>query len=263
MKKNLLIKTLFIIFISITTSAQGKWYANTSLQMVGSKLQDGSKHNSFFLYNGLRYQSQALSISLSVPIVFGNSNNFSPFGISFLPIKKENNHMGGGGNMGSVTVGLGDTYLNGSLSFIKETSLFPNFSFDGYIKIPTASTLLGIGTGKFDSQIALGIRKFINSFSFFGQFGYLFIGDTAGAETIDPFTISLGIGYTFGFGEHSVLLAYDSYTTIVQGVASPQQLALGYNYMINRKLFFTSILSAGLNSSTSDYTISGGLNFEL
>ncbi len=100
-------------------------------------------------------------------------------------------------------------------------------------------------------------------FSFFGQFGYLFLGDAAGAETIDPYTISLGIGYAFGSGEHSVLLAYDSYTTIVQGVASPQQLALGYNYMIQKGLFFTTIVSKGLNNSTSDYTISGGLNFEL
>ena len=131
------------------------------------------------------------------------------------------------------------------------------------MKFPTATPRLGIGTGEFDSQIALGVRKFIDRFSFFGQFGYLFLGDVEGAETIDPYTISLGIGYAFGYGEHSILLAYDSYNTIVQVSSSPQQLALGYNYMINYGLYFTAIVSTGLNSSSSDYTVSGGLNFEL
>jgi len=265
MKEINLIKLFFIgiTFISITSSAQSKWYANTSLQIVGSEFQDGSKHNSFFLYNGLRYQTQALSLSLSIPIVFGSGNTFTQLGNSYIPNNGDDDHMGGSGGMSSVSIGLGDTYLNGSLSFYKETDFFPNLSFDGYIKIPTATSFLGIGTGKFDSQIALGIRKFINNFSFFGQFGYLFLGDEEGAETIDPYTISAGIGYAFGYGEHSILLAYDSYTTIVQGAASPKQVALGYNYMIRKGLFFTSIISVGLNSATSDYTISGGLNFEL
>lgn len=268
MKINNLIKLLFIsiTFVSITASAQSKWYANTSLQMVGSDFQDGTSHNSFFLYGGLRYQTQGYFLSLSIPVIFGSGNTFTQLGNSYIPNDGENNnddHMGGANGMNSISVGFGDLYLNGSYSIIKETKSFPNFSIDGYVKFPTATPSLGIGTGEFDSQIALGVRKFINRFSFFGQFGYLFLGDVEGAETIDPYTISLGVGYAFGYGEHSILLAYDSYTTIIQGTASPQQLALGYNYMIHKGLFFTTILSAGLNSSTSDYTISGGLNFEL
>lgn len=262
-KKSIYIYLVVALFISITISAQSKWYANSALQMVGSEFQDGSKHNSFFLYNGLRYQTQDYYLSLSIPIVFGSDNTFTQLGNSYIPNDGDDDHMGGSGSMSSVNIGLGDLYLNGSVSFVRESNSFPNLSIDGYVKFPTTSPNLGIGTGEFDSQIALGIRKFINSFSFFGQFGYLFLGDAAGAETIDPYTISLGIGYAFGYGEHSVLLAYDSYTTILQGVASPQQLALGYNYMIRRGLFFTSIVSSGLNSSTSDYTISGGLNLEL
>ncbi len=263
MKRLSLVLFFCVTFVFTTTNAQSKWYANTSLQMVGSKFQDGNKHNSFFLYNGLRYQTQAFSLNLSVPIVFGSDNTFTQLGNSYIPNNGDDDHMGGSGSMGSINIGLGDLYLNGSFSFIEETNVFPNLSVDGYVKFPTATPNLGIGTGKFDSQIALGIRKFVNSFSFFGQFGYLFIGDVVGTETIDPFTISLGVGYAFGYGEHSILLAYDSYTTIVQGVASPQQIALGYNYLINKDLFFTAIISTGLNSSTSDYTISGGLNFKL
>jgi len=267
-KTNSLIKLLFIgiTLIHVTASGQGKWYANTSLQMVGSDFYDGISHNSVYLYSGLRYQTQAHSLSLSIPVVFGSGNTFTQLGNSYIPNNETNNdgdHMSGTNGMSAVSVGLGDLYLNGSYSAITETKSIPNFSVDGYVKFPTATPSLNIGTGEFDSQIALGVRKFVNRFSFFGQFGYLFLGDVEGAETIDPFTISLGVGYAFGFGEHSILLAYDSYTTIVQGTASPQQIALGYNYMINYGLYFTAIVSRGLNSSTSDYTVSGGLNFEL
>ncbi len=268
MKKNNLIKLIFIAIttISISTSAQSKWYANTSLQMVGSDFQDGTSHNSVFLYSGLRYYTQEYFLSMSIPIVFGSGNTFTQLGNSYIPNNGMNNgddHMGGSDGMSSISVGIGDLYLNGSYSVIKETKTLPNFSVDGYVKFPTATPSLGIGTGEFDSQIALGVRKFIDQFSFFGQFGYLFLGDVEGAKTIDPYTISLGVGYAFGYGKHSILLAYDSYTTIVQGSASPQQVALGYNYMINYGLYFTAIVSKGLNSSTSNYTVSGGLNFEL
>lgn len=265
------IQHIILLFVSIgllseISLAQSKWYANTSLQIVGSDFQDGASHNSFFLYGGLRYQTQGSSLSLSIPLIFGSGNTFTQLGNSYIPNdggNESSDHMGGTDGMSSVNIGLGDLYLNGSFRVIKETKVIPNFSIDGYVKFPTAIPSLGIGTGKFDSQIALGIRKFVDSFSFFGQLGYLFLGDTESAETIDPYTISFGIGYAFGYGQHSILLAYDSYTTILQGVASPQQLALGYNYMIRKGLFFTTILSVGLNSSTSDYTVSGGLNFEI
>ena len=262
---------IILLFISITflskaSLANGKWYANTSLQMVGSDFQDGTGHNSFFFYGGVRYQANGYFLSLNIPFVLRNGNTFTQLGNSYFPNNGNNNssdHMGRSSGTRSINVGLGDSYLNGSFRVIKETKVIPNFSIEGYIKFPTASPVLGIGTGEFDYQLALGIRKFIDNFSLFGQFGYLFLGDTEGAETINPLTISLGVGYAFGYGEHSILLAYDSYTTIVQGISSPRQLALGYNYMIRKGLFFTTIISAGLNTSTSDYTVSGGLNFEL
>ncbi|MCF6268313.1 MAG: transporter [Melioribacteraceae bacterium] len=263
--KKIIAILLFITILSGVSFAQGKWYANTSLQVVGSDFQDGTRQNTLFLYSGVRYQTQESSLSLSLPIIYTKGNSFTQLNNSNIPKK-------GGGNssnqimdssMNSIAIGLGDLYLNGSFQVIKETKTIPAFSIDGYVKFPTTTSSLGIGTGEFDSQIAVGVRKFVNRFSFFGQFGYLFLGDPEGAESINPFTVSLGIGYAFGYGEHSILLAYDSYTTIVQGIASPKQLALGYNYMIRKGFFFTSIISAGLNSSTSDYTISGGFNFQI
>ncbi len=259
---------MFTMFANGFLLGQGKWYANSSLQMIGSSFQDGSNHNSFYFYNGLRYQTQGLSLSLNIPLVFGSDNTFTQFGSSYIPNNNNNNfnysedHMGGDG-MTSLNVGLGDLYLNGSFQFLKESKNMPAFSAEGYVKFPTATESLGIGTGKLDAQLALGLRKFINHFSLFAQIGYLFLGEIEGSEIINPYTLSLGVGYAFGYGKHSILLAYDSYSTIIQGTASPQQIALGYNYLIKNGLYFTAIVSNGLNNSTSDYTVSGGLNFEL
>lgn len=82
-------------------------------------------------------------------------------------------------------------------------------------------------------------------------------------NVLNPLTISPGIGYAFMNGEHSIILGYDSYSTVVRGSESPEQIAVGYNYMIKRGLFLNFITSKGLNNSTSDYSFSGGINLEL
>ncbi len=246
------IKYLFLLIsINILTAninlAQDKWYAQTSLQMIGSDIQN---HNSFYFYNGIRYQSQNYILGLSFPIVLIGNNSLTQSNMS-------------GSNMNSMIIGLGDLYLNSSFQIVNEDKIIPTVSLDGYIKFPTSTAKLEIGTGKFDAQIALGLRKFANNISLFAQFGYLFLGKTNADEITNPLTVSLGVGYTFGFGEHSILLAYDSYSQIIRNVASPKQLAFGYNYLIKPGLYFTAIISNGLNTSTSNYTISAGLNINL
>ena len=272
----ILVAILFTLLAFNNSNAQSNWYVNTSIQTTGNTFSDGSNHSSFFLYGGLTYQAQKLYLSLSLPVVFTQNNTFTQLGNTFLP----NNHMGNnnsnnffdmfghmndrnGETIPNTDVGIGDLYLNGSLQVVDEEKILPSFSVDGYVKFPTASTEIGIGTGKFDFQIAIGTKKYINNFSLFAQFGYLFLGEVEGSAVLDPFTFSFGIGYTFTNRKHSFLLGYDSYSTIIQGTASPRQLAFGYNYLINNGLYISAIAAAGLNSSTSDYTFSVGLNFEI
>lgn len=272
-----IIIAFFIVLFALTNvKAQNKLYLNTSMQMTGSSFSDGSNHNSFFLNGGLTYQTRKLYLSLSLPIVFSPNNTFTQVGDTFLP--NNNNGSSNSGNyfnrfghmndqdgdmMGITNLGIGDLYLNSSLNIIDEGSIFPSFSIDGYVKFPTASSNVGIGTGKYDFQIALGTRKYVNNLSFFAQLGYLFLGKDKQSEIVDPITFSLGMGYTFANRKHSLLLGYDSYSTIILGAVSPRQLALGYNYLINSGLYISTIAAAGLNSSTSDYTFTVGLNFEI
>lgn len=255
----LLVNSMLLISI---TSAQEHWYVSTAFQIIGSKFRDETAHNSYYLYGGVRYQAQKFNLSVSMPVVYDSGNQFIRVGNSGL----SDSHMDGSNDNDStdilspINVGLGDIYLNGSFKLMEGKKVLPSVSINGYIKFPSASTHLGIGTGEYDFQLALGLRKYINNFSFFGQFGYLYLGKSVVSESIIPFTLSLGIGYAFGYGKHSILLTYDSYSTIIQGFTSPEQLGLGYNYLITKRVFLTSIASVGLNSPTSDYTLSTGFN---
>ena len=271
---------LILIGAFSSTAAQGRFSINTSLTAVGGNLSDGSHNIAYYLYVGLRYQAQDYYLSLSLPFVFNSSGSFTQLGGMYFPNGNgdgNGNNIGGGmhgsGDQGSMmngslgmsalNTGIGDMYVYGSYTLVKETNLLPAFSTDGFVKFPTASPSLNIGTGKFDFNLAVSARKFIGTFSFYVQTGYLFLGNSSEANIENPITFSAGIGNNFGGGSHLLLIEYDSYSTIVAGFASPKQLSLGYTYLINSKIGYTMIGSVGLNNSTSDFTISAGFNFIL
>lgn len=272
---------IFLIVIGAFSSAaaQEGFSVNTSITAVGGNLSDGSHNIAYYLYGGFRYQVQDYYLSLSLPLVFNSSGSFTQLGGMYFPNGRsdsgnnigEGMHGSGGqgsmmnGNLGmsDLNAGIGDIYVYGSYTLVKETNSLPGFSTDGFVKFPTASTSLNIGTGKIDFNLAVSVRKFIGTFSFYVQTGYLFLGNSSEATIENPITFSAGIGNNFGRGKHLLLLEYDSYSTIVTGFASPKQLSLGYSYLINPKLSYTMIGSAGLNNSTSDFIVAAGFNFNL
>jgi hypothetical protein len=165
------------------------------------------------------------------------------------------------GMMSSLNAGIGDLYLYGSYKLLLQENALPEVSLDGFIKFPTATNSLNIGTGKYDFNVAVSLRKTINRFLFYTQLGYLFVGKTEGTDVVNPLTFSIGIGVYLGKGNHALFAGYDSYSTLVNGFAAPKQFALGYNYIVSPTLSYSFISSFGLNNSTSDFSLSGGINF--
>jgi hypothetical protein len=272
----LIVGTVLLLFgYSVTAYSQERVFINTSLSAIGGSLSDGSHQNSYYLYGGLRYQAQNYYLSLNLPLVFNSSGSFTQVGGMYIPSGKNEESFGEGlhgsgghgsmmnseSEMPSLDVGIGDTYLFGSYNIFSETASLPGIFTDGFVKFPTASYSLNIGTGGFDFNLAISIRKFVSTLSFYVQVGYLFLGNADETNIENPLTLSLGIGNSFGNGKHLLLLGYDSYSTIVAGFVSPKQVSLGYTYLINPTLSYLMIGSVGLNSSTSDYTISAGLSF--
>ena len=277
--KHIIIIGVLVLLVGLfaDVNAQNRLYINTSLSAIGGNLSDGTHQNSYYLYGGLRYQAQDYYLSLNLPLVFNSSGSFTQVGGMYIPNGNNDKSTGegfhGSGSHGSMVnsehgmssldAGIGDTYLFGSYNIFKETASIPGIFTDGFVKFPTASSSLNIATGEFDFNLAMSARKFVSTLSFYVQIGYLFLGNADEANIENPLTLSLGIGNSFGNGKHVLLLGYDSYSTIVAGFASPKQVSLGYTYLINPNLSYLMIGSIGLNSSTSDYTISTGLSFGL
>jgi hypothetical protein len=268
---------LLLCGYSVTAYSQERVFINTSLSAIGGNRSDGAHQNSYYLYGGLRYQAQDYYLSLNLPLVFNSSGSFTQVGGMYIPNGNNEEGVGeglhGSGGHGSMTdgghsmlpqnVGIGDMYMFGSYNILKETRSFPGIFTDGFVKFPTASSSLNIGTGEFDFNLAISARKFVSTLSFYVQVGYLFLGNADEANIENPLTLSLGIGNSFGNGKHLLLLGYDSYSTIVAGFASLKQVSIGYTYLISPTLSYLMIGSVGLNSSTSDYTISAGLSFSI
>jgi len=276
-RKIVIATMLFTISLLSTTLAQNKFSISTSLSIIGGSFSDNSHRSSYYLYGGVRYQAQDYYLSLNLPLVFNSSGSFTQVGGMYIPNDDTNNNvdegmqsssnhgsmMTGGHEMFPGNVGIGDLYLYGSYNILDEKSFLPGFSTNGYVKFPTAAASLGIGTGKFDYSLSMSLYKFIKTFSLYLQVGYLFLGKPDNSEIENPIVLSFGIGNSFGNGKHLLLLGYDSYSTIQYGYTSPEQISLGYTYFINSNYSIFLISSIGLNSSTSDYTLSAGINFNI
>lgn len=270
---------LLLIAFSENYYAQNSLSISTSIQMIGGNYSDSVAHNrSYYLYGGIRYQAQDYSLSLSIPVVTTGGQAYTQIGGMYIPNSNNNNglsnqmHRSGSNNsmmnggmtsMSSYNYGIGDTYLYGNYNLNNGNDELPKITIDGYIKFPTATSSLNIGTGKFDYSIGIGIKKAISDFLIFGQLGYLMLGKESGSNLQNPFTLSIGAGKTFDSGKHSLLISYDSYSTMIAGISSPKQISLGYSYMINPSISYMVIGSLGLSKSTSNYSLSGGINFNI
>ncbi|KAB2852108.1 MAG: hypothetical protein F9K42_03985, partial [Ignavibacterium sp.] len=63
----------FLLSTQVNLKAQEKWYYYSSLQVYGSSQQN----DSYLLYNGIRYQTQNLYLSLNIPLLFNHNNSFN------------------------------------------------------------------------------------------------------------------------------------------------------------------------------------------
>lgn len=273
---------LFTITPDNKLFAQDGWYGSTNLQIAGGKFIYSSYVNVVSLYGGLSYQNDNFGISLSVPVVGNGNNSISQSGGMMLPIGNSQTYNGGmaggsngGGMMGSgnsimstssfggMNWGFGDLYLFSNYKLFSEGQSFSDVIVNVQIKVPTASTHMGIGTGQYDYGASVTFRRSVNTFVAIADLGYLNIGDPSGITYENPLTYSLGLGKVFNDGEYSLLLYYSAYTEVVKGFEPPRQIALGINYKAGENLIVTGIGSAGLSKFSPDYTFSTGIKFGL
>ena len=269
---------LFLVLVLLNKNifAQDGWYINTNLQLAGGNFIYNSNTNIVSLYGGLRYQNENFGISFSIPVVGNNNNSIGQAGGMMVPIGNSNNgsgNMNGGGMMGGgnsmmgsgsvsgMNVGLGDLFLLSNYQVFSENDYFSDVILNAQIKLPTASSNMGFGTGQFDYGTSLTLRKSFDTFVAIADLGYLNLGDPAGFTYENPFTYSFGLGKFFNDGVYSLLLYYSAYTEVVKGYEPPRQISLGLNYQAGERLYLSGIVAAGLSKFSPAYSFLAGVKF--
>ena len=280
LNRKFLISFAILFAGALSVNGQSKWSVSTNLQFASGNYLSTERLNSYYLFGGVRYETDDYSIALSIPFIVSNGQNVSQFGNIYLP-----NHMGsgssgmmgtggqGGGHMpgsgsllstsSSENSGIGDLYLYSNYNLFNQYSSPLGLSIGGYIKFPTASTASGFGTGKFDFSLSTTLKRSFNSWLVYASGGYIFLGKPDSVDYKNPFTLNAGIGKFFGDGDFSVLLSYSLYSKILDIYEMPQELSLGLNIIANDKISYSLIGSAGLSNSTPDYVLSAGLKYNL
>jgi Putative MetA-pathway of phenol degradation len=250
---------------SFSVSGGFQWWSGTYVYQTTT--------TTYALTAGARFRSGQYSISLTLPVLFQNSDLVSQTGAMFLPhanaiggqsqgggSRRGGGMMAGGSTSSPFESGIGDIFVAGNYGIVEESYAIPSIALTGQVKVPTASTVMNFGTGKWDYGAGLALRKQFGTLGLFADAGYLVIGDPAGADYRDPFTFGFGAGNLFLDGTFSMMLYYQAYTKVLENYAAPQQLSVGLLYQSSPSTSFLVMSSFGLSETTPDFGIAVGVD---
>jgi hypothetical protein len=254
-----------------TTRAVEKWSVSSSLQYSTGNYIFEQNTSTFYLYGGLRYRSNRWQMSASIPLVTQNSDLVTGGGGTFFPSTHHkdasagNSHHGRGmsGDTGfsDMTMGLGDLYLNGTYQLLPENLKHPYLALTARLKVPTAGTQNGFGSGEFDYGASLTLRKRFGSYLAIGEAGFWVLGDPPEVTYKDPLVVGIGAGKFFSGGRTGILFYYETYTAILEGLEPLRQLSLGLNHRLSPGLMLSMIAAAGFSDSVPDVSLSSGIEW--
>lgn len=155
--------------------------------------------------------------------------------------------------------GIGDVVFNAGY-------LLPVSSVDatigGAVKLPTASSENGLGTGEFDFGVSGQLSKKIGAVIPFVSGGYTLVGKPQGFEVRD--TISATAGSHVLVGQSSSVTAFYAYEQSASPqIGDSQRLGFGLTTKVTDKLHFGIDGSAGLSEAAPDAKVGLRLGLDL
>ncbi len=155
--------------------------------------------------------------------------------------------------------GLGDIVLRGRHYLLDEQHWWPTVALTARLKIPTASSSRGLGTGKFDEGFGMETSKFVTEkLVLYMDAGFTFVGKPAGDNFRNQWNYDVGLGYYFT----NALVAgvyFEEYRAVIEGNQNPQDVLMTLNYDLTPRVGLNAFTMIGLSDGAPEYAVSAGL----
>lgn len=157
-------------------------------------------------------------------------------------------------------VGLGDLVLRGRYYALDQADWWPTVALIARLKIPTAQSGRGLGTGKPDEGFGIeSSRTLGEKWVIFVDAGFTFIGKPAGFNLRNQWNYDVGLGYYFTKAL-TLSVYYEEYRAVTQGNQNPQDVLISLNYDWSPRMSFNASTQVGLSDGAPDYALSAGIS---
>lgn len=155
--------------------------------------------------------------------------------------------------------GLGDVWLAGHYKVFQGSGLTPSVTPYIKVKFGTASVSNGLGTGKNDYEVGVGLQQIIGSSWFpFANLGYRVVGNPAGYNLRNIGIYQLGASYALS-QKNIVTLMYSGSQAMVAGGSAPSDVILAWNYNLTPQgSGFQVYLDKGLSNGSANFGVGIG-----
>ncbi|MBU2743269.1 hypothetical protein HAQ01_07075 [Acidithiobacillus thiooxidans] len=210
--------------------------------------------NIFYNDTYFQYQNSTLRFKLEVPYlsVSGLPNGASLSGGSVVSRK-------GASTQTHSASGIGDVWLSAHYTALQSSGLMPAIVPFAKIKFGTASASQGLGTGRNDYEIGMGLDETIGTRIFpFAHIAYRFVGNPPGYNLQNIWTYNIGSSYLVD--EHNVLTGmFDGAQSEQPGYSGPADLVVAWNYNVTHAgSGFQLYFDKGLSNGSPDFGIGIG-----
>jgi hypothetical protein len=161
---------------------------------------------------------------------------------------------------GSSEAGLGDIILRGNYPLLRDGPGAFDLALAGSIKLPTASSRKGLGTGRFDEGAGLEFGKEVaGGWALLADGYYTFIGEPDGASYRNQLSLDFGF-YRVLKNDLWLTVLYETSSAIVSGNPGPRDLSgtLSYNAPDGNNYFCGLLL--GLSDGSPAIGVNAGLS---
>jgi outer membrane putative beta-barrel porin/alpha-amylase len=201
-----------------------------------------------------------LDLSLTIPYLRQSSQNIVITGGGIAPSKHGRRLVVSPARQSVSTTedGLGDLLLKGRY-LLEEKPLVPETAPYLKIKLPTADSDRGLGTGEFDETVGVDLSKtFAQRLTGYLTVAYTFIGSPSGTTLDNSFGWSIGTAYAVT-SPLSVFAFLDGATAITPGTQDPLEVRVGAEYKLTKALKVTGSVTKGFTDGSPDWGVSVGL----